>query len=228
VLLALAFGAAIYSRADHAPKRTLGLFTSLPILWNEEETVAGHLDSAAPRPWVKAALERRFRLRPLDTLFQLDRVQLLLMAQPRPLSPHENVALDAWVRAGGRLVLLADPMATWPSAFPLGDRRRPQDAVLLSPILAHWGLRLVFDDEQSPALREIAGTNLPVRLAGKLEPVAQNGGSCHLEAAQVVAECRIGAGKALIIADSALLDPDLDGGQAQTVLYGFLDRAFAD
>ena len=65
-----------------------------------------------------------------------------MMIQPRPLSPQENVALDNWVAAGGRLLLFADPALTEDSAFAIGDRRRPQDVVLLSPILARWGLEL--------------------------------------------------------------------------------------
>ena len=50
------------------------------------------------------------------------------------------------MRGGGRVLLFADPMLTRHSAFALGDRRRPQDVVLLSPILARWRLELQFDE----------------------------------------------------------------------------------
>ena len=50
---------------------------------------------------------------------------LLLAAQPQALTAERLVALDDWVRAGGRLVLLADPSLRWESSRPLGDRFRP-------------------------------------------------------------------------------------------------------
>lgn len=149
------------------------------------------------------------------------------MAQPRPLAPQENVALDRWVRGGGHLLLFADPMSTWESRFGLGDRRRPLDTVLLSPILAHWGLALRFDPGQSGELRENTGTGLPVRLAGALVALPGAAPACRIEAAGLVAACRIGKGRALIVADCAGLEPTDAPAARAKALQALMRRAFA-
>jgi hypothetical protein len=154
------------------------------------------------------------------------------MIQPRPLSPAENVALDDWVAGGGGLLLFADPALTADSAFPVGDRRRPQDIVLLSPILGRWGLRLEFDETQSDGehVTELEGTVLPVNLRGRLalQPGGRRDASCRIEAAGLAAECKIGRGRVLAIADAALFEPvaGRDLATRQTALVGLMSRAF--
>lgn len=188
------------------------------------------LDSGDRPHWARGALERRFRLLPLDTLdlpSSPGSARLILMAQPRALLPQENVALDRWVRGGGRVLLFADPMLTLDSAYPIGDRRRPQDIALLSPILARWGLVLRFDEGQPAGWRESAGRSLPVNLSGTLA-IAPGGhdASCAIEDDALIANCRIGAGRAVIVADAALLEPrdDSDGRKARC-LDQLLDEA---
>src|SRR5205085_2218154 len=116
--------------------------------------------------WAKAALAEEGPLTALDTLTPetLKGLDRIVMAQPRALSPDENVVLDNWVRGGGQVLLFADPMLTEESRFPLGDRRRPEGTVLLSPILKRWGLELPFDDDQPFGERSVAaqGTAIPV------------------------------------------------------------------
>lgn len=154
---------------------TIGLYTSLPIVWGESGDIRELLADERPQHWALAALTSAGTLTPLDTLadasgnLPLPRDGLLVLAQPRPLTPQENVALDRWVREGGSVLLFADPMLTAPSRYALGDPRRPQDTVLLSPILARWGLRLEFDDAQ-PADERLVATDfgaIPVALAGR-------------------------------------------------------------
>jgi hypothetical protein len=212
-------------------KPGLGLFTSLPIFWAESENIADMLGSAAPPHWARIALEADHRLVPLDTLGRADLQKLdrLVMAQPRPLAPAENVALDDWVRGGGRLLLFADPMLTAHSRFALGDRRRPQDVVLLSPILQRWGLELEFDEEQTDAERQVRFGEgaIPVRLAGTLRRVAPGApAECALDADSVAARCAIGKGQVLVIADAAMLEDDRNGGASD--LAGVVETAFAD
>lgn len=191
----------------------IGLFTSLPILWGEQADLRDMLAAPAPQHWARGALEANGRLVALDTLLNLATVDRLVLAQPRPLSPDENVALDNWVRGGGRLLLFADPMLTEESAFSLGDRRRPQDVVLLSPILTRWGLGLGFDDAQPGGLRENAGEGLAVDLPGQLEALAGGADAhCRIGAEALIARCRVGKGRVTVVADAALLGTggDLD------------------
>jgi hypothetical protein len=213
-------------------KPALGLFTSLPIYWGESAGIDEALNSGnEARHWARDALEEDNRLVPLDTLDggDLNALERLVMAQPRPLAPGENVALDGWVRAGGRLLLLADPMLTEHSRFMLCDRRRPQDIVLLSPILQRWGLELRYDENQ-PERRRVAigdGKAMVVDLAGTLVRVAPGApAACTLSAKGLIATCRIGKGTATIVADAELLDREGAGSDAVRALDTLVARAF--
>jgi hypothetical protein len=207
------------------PRAPLGLFTSLPILWREGDGIAGQLAGPGKPHWVRSVLEECSLLVPLDTLLHPAGFDDLLIAQPRPLEPAENVALDGWVRAGGHLLLFADPLLTSESRFALGDPRRPADTVLLEPILAHWGLALLAGD----GARESAGTGFPVSAPGVLERLQGGPPDCAVEQEGLVAQCRIGKGTAFIVADAALLEP-AEGPAAAIrarTLRGLLRRAFA-
>jgi hypothetical protein len=192
------------------------LFTTLPILWRESESIAGMLRADAPQSkqaphWALRVLKARGRLYPLDSLSPMpQRLETLIMAQPRPLSGEENVALDDWVRGGGRLLLFADPLLTQDSEFGIGDRRRPQDVVLLSPILARWGLALAFDDAQPLGEWRIRlqGGEIVVNLPGRLSAAAADeaGFRCTISREGITADCRIGSGRAYVVADAALLE----------------------
>lgn len=213
-------------------KPALGLFTSLPIFWGESAGIDEALaPSGAGKHWARTALEDDNRLVPFDTLDdpELAALDRLVMAQPRPLAPGENVALDEWVRGGGRLLLFADPMLTEHSRFMLGDRRRPQDIVLLSPILQRWGLELRYDENQ-PGKRRVAigdGTAITVDLAGTLAKVAPGAPSdCILSAGGLIATCRIGKGAATIVADAELLDREGADSDAAAALDVLVARAF--
>lgn len=222
--LALLAGAALAMRGSDDTR--IGLFTSLPILWDEAPDVAAMLRPEQAPHWARAVLERHGEIVALDTLESLDGIDRLVLAQPRPLGPHENVALDRWVRAGGKVLLLADPALTEPSAYALGDRRRPQDIAMLSPILKRWGLDLEFDDEQSPAERrpDVMGVAVPVVLTGSLRPTGQN---CRLWGDGVAASCGIGKGRVIVLADAAVLErADPDGARASTFDW-LLTSAFA-
>lgn len=229
VLLCLA-ACAPATQADDAPLPELGLMGSIPIYWGEAEDVAGLLGEDVAQHWARPQIETAYRLRPLDTLSEesLSGLDSLLLAQPRALAAAENVALDAWVRGGGSLLLFADPMLTGHSRFALGDRRRPQDVILLSPILRHWGLQLEFDAEQpeGDVLVTGGGPALPVNLPGQFG--ALQGGNCQLSAGSVLASCRIGAGNVVVLADAALLDLHDPHPAAPPALDWLLDQAFAD
>lgn len=197
--------------ASPAERATVALFSTLPIYWPESETFGAQLTGDQPAHWARAALEANGELVPLDTLDAPDLapVTVLVMAQPRPLSPDENVALDEWVRGGGQVLLFADPLLTRESRFAIGDRRRPQDVVLLSPILARWGLELRFDEGQPDrdASVIVEGSRLPLRLYGTFAPVAPSAPSaCVLTADDVAADCSIGRGRVIVVADAALLE----------------------
>ncbi len=225
-VVALAALLAACSTAQPAP-RAIALFSSLPILWHETSDLRGYLGAPLPPHWALTVLKERGAVIGMDSLdrTRLKQADLLFMAQPRPLSGPENVALDRWVRGGGRLVLFADPMLTAHSAFALGDKRRPQDIVMLSPILAHWGLRLNFDADQPGGEHSVKalGFDLPVDLPGRLEALPGHR-ACAVLADGLLAQCRIGKGTTLLINDAALLE-EAEGTRAEqraSILRGLL------
>jgi len=214
---------------DEGPRPELGLMGTIPIYWGESAGLGEMLNGQADSHWARAELERSFRLAPLDVLDETSLASLdyLLLAQPRALLPEENVALDAWARAGGRLLLFADPMMTGHSRYGLGDRRRPQDVILLSPLLTHWGLELQFVEDQSAGVqtREIAGMGVPVDLPGQFV-IAGHSRACTLDAGGVLARCRLGDGMAVIWADAAVIDLENHAPEPARALHALVQEAF--
>lgn len=203
--------------AAQEPRPALGLMGTIPVYWGETEEFSDLIGDAAAPHWARTQLEAGYALRPLDTLVEADIAGLdyLFLAQPRALTPAENVALDAWVRGGGRLLLFADPMLTGHSRFAIGDRRRPQDVILLSPILAHWGLRLEFDIDRPEGEEAIVvdGVAIPVNRPGRFSATGA-AGPCSTAAEGLIATCRFGSGTATILADAAVLDLEREDGAA--------------
>ena len=204
---------AVDSRAAAVDERPqLGLMTTLPILWGESDDFDAMLDAEAEPHWVRAEIEREYEIRPLDVLDRqsLEGLELLVLAQPRVLSPAENVALDDWVREGGRALVFADPLLTGHSEYGFGDKRRPQDVALLDAILARWGLVL---EPRAPQL-EIASVplgegELPYLAEGSFvarQPAGDGDASCRLRFGGLLARCAIGGGTAVLVADATLLE----------------------
>jgi hypothetical protein len=181
---------------------TLLLLTSLPLVFGEQFSLQG-----GGSPALKA-LDSRYRVVPISVSdsAELGKGRLLLMAHPLAQPAEDLVALDHWVRDGGRVMLLADPMLEWPSSRPLGDPLRPPPMFMDTGLLAHWGLRLDAPDERGVRAEKLGGYDILTVSPGSLF------GSCSISADRLVARCRIGKGEATIVADADLLDiQDLDG-----------------
>ena len=217
--------------ASEQAKPKLGLFTTLPIYWGEAGDITSMLNSETEVDWVRAELEKEFEIVPLDTLEAeaLEGLDRVLLAQPRPLAPSENVAFERFLTKGANAVIMADPMLTRHSEFGIGDRRRPQDVVLLSPILGRLGVELQFDESQPEGERIISHSeyDFPVNLAGKF--IERNTGtsyrSCHVHGVGLLAQCVLGAGEVFLYADAAILDWEGPGpvpGARKKALWGIL------
>ena len=222
-------GGWLIAREGSGQRQPVGLFTSLPILWNEATDVAGLLKSAAPPHWAKAALAERGDIVALDRLdaVSIEGLGRLAIAQPRPLSPDENVALDDWVKRGGKLLVLADPALTAESAFSLADPRRPQAVAMLSPILHRWRLVLEFDEaqtfgEHSVKVMDVA---VPVNLPGRF--VLTGASNCRSWGAGLAVSCAVGNGRVIALADAALLDQEDPDGSRRNALDWLLTATFA-
>ena len=125
------------------------------------------------------------------------------MAHPLPQTAENLVALDAWVRRGGRVLLLADPMLEWPSKRPLGDPLRPPPMFMDTGLLTHWGLRLDAPGERGPQAARAGGREVltvsPGTLSGNCDD--QRGPPRRAIAMSAKAD-------ATIVADADLLDVD--------------------
>jgi hypothetical protein len=214
-------------------REKLGLMTSLPLYWPLGAGVEEIASGRAPPPWQRTALEMAYVIEPLDSLAPIPGLSAnapatdplaglmrLAVIQPRGLSPADNVALDKWVRGGGRLLLALDPALTGEYDLPLGDPRRPADSALIPPVAARWGLAVRFDEAQGDAVTEqaLGETSLPLVLAGEVAIIDPAAAACTLLAGGAAARCVVGKGEVTLIADAALFEhPELAGEGAATL-----------
>lgn len=192
----------VVPRADSPPD--LAVITGLPLFWREG---VNELAARADAP-VITVLRQRFSINPIDTPLspEMARSKRLLLAQPRLLTGPELVELDSWVRAGGRAVVLADPLLRWPSALPLGDRRRPPVVSMLSPLLRHWGVDLLPPNSIGEQRQFTSRGLLTTFAASGFQPISSQ---CRTEARQLIARCVAGKGTVILVADADLLDDRL-------------------
>jgi hypothetical protein len=220
----------------------LGLMTSLPLYWQLGADLSDIVAGNAAAPWQREAMEQRYALVPLDTLSPiagltpdlpetdpLAGLTRLAVIQPRGLSPADNVALDDWVRGGGRLLMVLDPQLTGEYELPLGDPRRPSDGALIPPVLARWGLAVAFDEDQAEGRRAVPlGEGfVPVHLAGEVRLREGGADACTLTAQGVAARCRIGAGHVTVFADAALFEDAPNPAARGEAIAALLRFAFA-
>jgi ABC-type uncharacterized transport system len=205
------------------PTKDLYILTGLPLFWTEADLSI----AAAPAPVVQA-LAKAYRVKPIDALStdRLRPIKLMILAQPRGLAPKELVAFDAWVRAGGKALIFADPQLSWPSVLPLGDSRRPPLVTLLDPLFLHWGVTLDAgrSDPGVTRLVKLAGVDVAVQSAGQWSNTRQ---TCVASDLQLLLDCRIGRGRVTLIADADLLDLNLSdelGAANDTAILKLLAR----
>jgi hypothetical protein len=183
--------------------------TSLPLF--QARTHGGSaLEGVGMQTPLLIGLRESFALSSVDVLDppSLHEFRRLLLVQPRLLAPPELVALDNWVRAGGEVMIFADPLLRWPDEQPLGDPRRPPITSLLDPLMSHWGLTL---DHASTGLveRRVLAGKAMIQVAGASRFSAAKGSPCSLAENGLIAYCGIGKGRAVLIADADWVDDRL-------------------
>lgn len=176
----------------------LKLLTSLPLVFSNQFSLQGGSPTLD-------ALERRFDVVAIGTTSreELADADLLFMAHALPQTAENLVSLDEWVRGGGRVLLLADPQLDWDTGLPLGHPQAPPYFFGDTGLIGHWGLTL----EGPRDATEIEG--VPVSSAGRL--TATND-ACAVTHDGLLAECSIGEGRAIVIADADLLNEDTREG----------------
>jgi len=197
-----------------AERPTVALLTSLPLVFGE----SFGLDSGGSPALTR--LEQRYNVLPIGVADEasLAGQGLLVMAHPRAQPATALVDLDHWVRAGGRMLLLADPKLDWDSHHPLGDPLRPPPDFADTGLLKHWRLELAGPAQDGPAQQEAGGRAVRVSSPGLLS----SSGACKVEADGFIARCRLGKGRATVIADADFLNvgesPERGDGGAENLV----------
>jgi ABC-type uncharacterized transport system len=175
----------------------------LPLVWGEGD-VGDVLNARTARSETLTALDAQFDIRAIDTVSAATLAHdLAIIAQPRRLSPSELVALDKWIRDGGRALIFADPELVWPSRYALGDVRRPPPVEMLDPLFAHWGLALGDSDRRQRVVK-MGGQMIVTAAAGTWHAPK----TCAVPD-PLVLDCRIGKGRAILVGDADMLDARL-------------------
>ncbi|ANI78574.1 hypothetical protein EP837_02170 [Sphingobium sp. EP60837] len=206
-LAVLSCGLAADPSLEWARERpALAVISALPLFWREGE---GGVQAREDAPIIRI-LRQRFDVRPVDSPLspKMQRVDALLLAQPRAMSADELLALDGWVRGGGTMLLFADPLLRWPSSLPLGDRRRAPPVSMLAPVLGHWGVELRSPSYTGEKRQMLADGRLLTTMAASSFALRRNS-NCRTEHEALVARCMIGRGQAVLVADADLIDDRL-------------------
>lgn len=193
----------IVASAD-APAVTI--LTGLPLRWSASSNIAAMIAEGTNDDPALARLAASGPVSLVDSL--ADHMPppggALLVAHPRALAPQELVAIDAFVRGGGRAVVLADALSSWPGRHPLGDPRNPPVTSLLTPLLDHWGVVLAAaspdDNVARPA--DVGGVRLRLFSAGRFVRLSSQ---CRAFGDYRILRCPIGKGEAWLVGDADLL-----------------------
>jgi len=215
--LALAQCTAPDSPTDHPqPATSIQLMTSLPLVWGEGASMESILSGDTEPAPIYRYWQGQYDIVAVDSLENLagENPDMVILAQPRAMSPADLADLDGWVRAGGAVIILTDPDLNWPSDLSFADPRRPLVTGLLSPLLGHWGLELVAASENGAMVTNLrfGEYSFATRGVGKFEPLAPEASSdvrCNIGEAGFVARCSIGKGQATIVADADFLNAAL-------------------
>ncbi len=217
-LLAIATGwltPALYVPPTGDPAPRLAIVSGVPIEWSGPADMMAILDNSAQRSPLLPALDERFSVVRPDIIdaARLKCVDVLLLAHPRALQPAELVAIDHWVRDGGHALILADPLLSWPPDYPIGDRRNPPITSLLTPMLGHWGLALEPPASDGDDVFMAGDYRVHALSTGRFRTTGRN---CSIALAGRSADCRLGKGRAILIADVDLLNPVLWSGSGDS------------
>lgn len=192
------------------PRQKMALMSSLPLVYGAGIDMAGVVAGKAdPHPLYKALAASHDLVLPdaLDAA-ALEGVTIAILVQPRAFRPAELVVLDKYVRSGGRLLLFVDPQLDWPGGMGLADPQGPLRSTLISPLLTHWGLELQNPEIESLRLGQpgvlLVHPGYFAVLQGKFGDAL-----CSVDSPLAIARCRVGKGRAVLIADADLLNPEI-------------------
>ncbi|MEM8917844.1 MAG: DUF4350 domain-containing protein [Pseudomonadota bacterium] len=215
--------------SDSEDRIKVSLMTSLPLVWTEGASMSDIIGGkAAPAP-IFLHWQSRYDMRAVDSFEDLETSgqDVVILAQPHAMDPADLKVLDNWVRAGGRAVVLTDPVLAWHSEYPLGDNRRPLVTGLLSPLLDHWGLELLAPEDDGEGAVNVQMEGLVLATSGIGTFRLKDDSNCGLSAGRILAECQIGDGRAILLADADFLNAELWETESASAASRLTDRLVA-
>ena len=201
-----------YAPGAAQPAPRLAVLTGLPLRWGGDDFAAMLADGPQDAPAV-TELARRFDVRLIDSLTQVEDDEPLLVAHPRALPPAELVRLDGLTVRPRTMVILADALSSWEPPHPIGDPRNPPVTSLLTPLLDHWGLTLAAPGRSASGWEGDvdvfpgpAGQKLRLHSAGRFTRVPAH---CDRHGDGRVVRCTIGKATVWLVGDADLLHQSL-------------------
>ena len=225
------------------PQGELGLMTGLPLYWPLEASFEQIAQNDFETPWFRTLTAAQYELTPLDTLSPIpaldpkaapdnpmEGLERFALIQPRGLAPSDNVALDEWVRTGGRLLLVLDPQLSGHYELPLGHPRFPSVTAFIPPVVERWGLAIRYDGEQSEelAFAALPDAELPVHLYGEIVTLDDADSDCSVDVTRSLAQCVVGQGRVTVLADAAIFEHRELAGEQGELLSALMSFAFSD
>jgi hypothetical protein len=211
--IALAAASCSSNSKPAPPRQEVAVLSALPLFWSEVDPTKAITQGDERAPIIRL-LSDAFDFSPIDLADEngLKQFHLLILAQPALLAGRELVAIDNWVRGGGRVLVFADPELTWESPYPFGDPRAAPRVTLLDPLLTRWGLQLVAPNVQLPSgdASILSGVTVDTSTAGAWRSLTKD---CTIADNGLRAICQIGEGRAELVADADILNlAALSGG----------------
>ncbi len=190
--------------------KTWHVLTSLP-LFVGQGSMTDMINGKSDQSQLITRLQSGRKLLPLDTIDEavIAKVDRILMVQPSAIPAREIVAFDAWVRRGGQAVIFADPDMLWDTGHRFGGVGTPPPSTLLDNLFSHWGLKLE-GMRQAPRISsgKIVGENVALANPGIWKAIDPKT-TCEIEGGGLVAQCKIGEGNVILVADADVADPAL-------------------
>lgn len=191
----------LYAPPMTAHRVSLDVLSGIPLTGDHTQFGAS-LRGGVSREPVLDRLEQVARVALIDSVPETPvQGRVLLLIHPKALEPQQLVAIDSYVRRGGRAMILADALSNWPQPHPAGDPRNPVMTSLLTPLLTHWGLEL----DAPPGLQthlvtmHDAGERLHFFSPGRFRVIQP---PCTVIGTGIIARCRLGQGQAVLVSDA--------------------------
>lgn len=190
------------------------MVTGLPLRWAGSADFADILSGESGDDIFLSTLEGLGPISLVDSLTDQPRVAgaTWVLAHPRALAPQDMVAVDRHVRGGGRALIFADALSSWPAAHGFGDPRNAPITSLLTPLLDHWGVKLSAvahgqGGEQwlhmvDAGVGAGVGAGLRLHSAGRF---ARWPSTCVSIGQAYALRCKIGRGEVVLVGDADLL-----------------------